>query len=76
MWVFFGLFISLFITYVLYKVLLWPVLLSRIAHIPDEDDIARYAPVAAMLKEGWVLSRPDPASMPPTGEERRDSDTN
>ncbi len=42
--------------------------------IPAADDIDRYPIVHEMLKGGWVKSRPDPASLPETGEEKKTSE--
>lgn len=47
-------------------------LLSLVTGIPPESDIEDYPPVAHLLKDGWIRNRPDPASHPETGEERRE----
>ena len=43
--------------------------------IPPADDIDRYPIVNEMLKAGWIKSRPDPASHPETGEEKRKAES-
>jgi hypothetical protein len=43
---------------------------EKVAGIPAEEHIDRYPLVQEMLRGGWVKSRPDPGSMPETGEER------
>lgn len=39
--------------------------------IPSEDDFFDYPVVEQLLREGWILNRPDAADHPETGEEKR-----
>lgn len=75
-----GLWISIFgagfISLLVSGLILWlaeQVFFEKVKGIPPTDNIDRYPIIHEMLKAGWIKSRPDPASHPDTGGERRDS---
>lgn len=45
----------------------------KLKGIPHEEDFDDYPPVKQLISEGWVKSKPDPASHPNTGNENRNN---